>query len=219
MDHKLVAKRSLNRLRSRVVNPYARRTKLSRPPSSYKATRNKAVGKKFDRNKTTAKQKKPTPQLTPEIRRKAFAEAAKNIIESDDDTLVLQEDIEFDDEKGRLLQQSTLKPAPSVVEIREPDPIPPNSVSNIKQIVRIVKNPPPTGKSISIGTQARPKSVSIGIQVGEPSKELRKPSIPSIVAPGPEPPLRAYWTHKVNLPYPPHQVAPIAHQENQQHQL
>lgn len=46
---------------------------------------------------------------------------------------------------------------------------------------------------------SKPKTVSIGIQVGPPLK--KRP--PSIVVPAQEPPLRAYWTHKINLPFPP----------------
>lgn len=38
--------------------------------------------------------------------------------------------------------------------------------------------------------------------MGTPSPELQKKR-PSCEAPFIEPPLKSYWTHKVNLPYPP----------------
>lgn len=79
-------------------------------------------------------------------------------------------------------------------------PISAKSVTT-SRIVRIVQ---PTGKKgpVSLGIQVKPKTVSIGIQVGEPSPELSRERLPNATT-FIEPPLKAYWTHKINLPYPP----------------
>lgn len=132
---------------------------------------------------------KPTkPKVTPEQREVSVVD--------DDDTLLINEPVELpsDDERGRLLRQSTLKPSHRETKaLLEPDPIPPNSIDNTKRIVRIVA---PHKQPI------KPKTVSIGIQTNLIGSPLKK-SIPPVVSPAPEPPLRSYWTHKINLPYPP----------------
>lgn len=168
------------------------------------------------------------PKLTPQARREAFARAAAQTNESDDDTLVLQADFDFGDIKrinrGQFLHQSTLKPTePAVATVASPDPIPNNCVPNTKRIVRIVKNQTPSGKSVSCGIQAKPKSVSIGVQVNEvcfiqPKVNFVAPATsPSTIAPIIEQPLRSYWTHKVNLPYPPEQLPIVQNRVNQLH--
>ncbi|XP_055308905.1 uncharacterized protein LOC129572830, partial [Sitodiplosis mosellana] len=118
--------------------------------------------------------------------------------EVDNDVLIIDEKVELpnNNQRGHLLRQSTLKPSPSEQpSLPKPDNIPANSIDTVKRVVRIIANTP---------TKESPKKVSIGIQVGPPFK--RQP--PPVVVPSEEPPLRSYWTHKVNLPYPPAQ-APV----------
>lgn len=222
-DLTLVAKRSCRKgkLRSAITKIKPRQTKFTNPRRWHAIARQSAKIKPAKKTRLSS-----IPKITPEIRRQAFESAASNTGESDGDILVLhEEDIEFGDERGRLLRKSTLRPEPSVTETHEPDPIPPNSVSNVKRIVRIVKRPVETQTSNTIGTQTiapvKPKTVSIGIQVGGANNDLLEKT--SFLSAGPEPPLRSYWTHKVNLPYPPGHYnsvqAPLAHFANgQQHQ-
>lgn len=141
------------------------------------------------------------PIITPEKRREQIESKAN---ESDDDILIVTEKVDIGEgsnERGRLLQQSTLKPPPAE---RQPaavsDEIPPNHIDTTKRIVRIVnKERMPT-----IDVTVVPTTKSIGVQVGTPSPELNKRRmIPPVVAPSPEPPLNGFWTHRVNLPYPP----------------
>lgn len=101
------------------------------------------------------------------------------------------------------MKQSTLKPAPSrETPIGQPDPIPANCLDTTKRIVRIVRPPRSANQPVSLDIQVLKKTVSIGIQVGSPTLPPRQ-VIASVVTPAPEPPLRSYWTHKVNLPFPP----------------
>lgn len=194
-NNSLVAKRSFAKLRSVVIKPNRCIKLLNR--QSFK--RNHKGGK------TLRPKNKPLPKITPQQRRE-LVEAAQS--EEDDDILNLDEKIDlFDssDERGRLLRQSTLKPAPSCkIPNATPDPIPTNCLDNTKRIVRVVKPANSANQTVSLDIKVVPKTVSIGIQVGTPSPDLaRHQPRAVVVAPGPEPPLRSYWTHKVNLPYPP----------------
>lgn len=145
---------------------------------------------------------RPQPKVTPEQRRKV--QVAE---ESDQDILTVTEDVDIDGatERGKLLRQSTLKPAISAQKtIREPDPEPANSTSTVKRVVRIVHRP---HEPNTLDVTVVPKTRSIGIQVGLPSRELdKRRDILPVVAPQQEPPLKSYWTHRVNLPYPPTQT-------------
>lgn len=149
---------------------------------------------------------RPYPTITPEQRRKEIAQIAE---ESDNDDLVVSEEVNLDtigekisNERGRLLRQSTLKPvAVEPKPIREPDPILVNSVDTTKRIVRVVNRPLQTP---TLDIEVVPKTRSIGVQVCTPSLEIdNRQGVAPIVAPAPEPPHKSYWTHKVNLPYPP----------------
>lgn len=91
-------------------------------------------------------------------------------------------------------------------------------------IVRIVNRPL---KSTTLDVTVVPRTKSIGIQVGSPSPELdKRHGIAPVVTPAADPPLKSYWTHRVNLPYPPaytpeHQSAvgvPYMPQQQQQYQ-
>lgn len=109
------------------------------------------------------------------------------------------------------MHKSTHKPKRNKLS---PIDIPENSINTIKRVVRIVQQPSRDGKLVSIGTQTQTtqkKSVSVGIQVGESAFAFHTSSNQYI-----EPPLRSYWTHKVNLPYPQFANLPIALQQQQQ---
>lgn len=141
------------------------------------------------------------PRVTPAQRReKQIAE------ESDQDILTVTEHVDIDGitERGRLLRQSTLKPASSAPKVvLEPDPEPINCTPTTKRIVRVVHRP---REHSTLDVTVVPESKSIGIQVGSPSRELdKRRGVPPVVTPQQEPPLRSYWTHRVNLPYPPSQ--------------
>lgn len=130
-----------------------------------------------------------------------------SIEESDDDILTVTEVIDIENtanERGKLLRQSTLKPAVVTPKpVQEPDPIPANCTDTTKRITRIVRQPnqPPI-----LSVTVVPKTKSIGVQVGSPSRELTKQNVVApVVLSAPEPPLKSYWTHRINLPYPPAQ--------------
>lgn len=168
--------------RVKLLNRFRRR--LKRPP--------------LKRQPRSAKHAKPTPSVTPADRRSVQAD------ESDSDILQVTEEIHFASPvkaRGQLLRRSTLKPVASkVARIQKPDPVPANCVDTTKRIVRIVHSPP---RPATLGITLVPQTRSIGVQVGTPSVQLQvKP-----IAPPAEPPLRSYWTHHVNLPYPPSHVA------------
>lgn len=194
MADSLVAKRSLqteSRLKSVIVKPrkFIIKNRLQTIARRIK-TINKPTAKVSRRKNETIK---PLPKITPELRRKI----SKQPNDSDEDILDVNGDIDFtefekpNNDKGELLRKSTLKPSINEPKpLQTPDPIPPGSTDTTKRIVRIVKKPLPS--------PSPPKTVNIGVQVGSPFKKK-----PSIVAPAPLPPLQAYWTHKVNLPYPP----------------
>lgn len=211
----LVAKRSSregSRLKSAVVRPPANK-KLERNWKNV-ARRIRAINqnnKKVARGKVSASRTRP--KITPEQR----------VINTDRDILDLDEQVDLPDviERGRLLKKSTLKPATSKPRQELiPDPIPVNSIDTTKRIVRVVKNHHNTS---TLGVSVVPKTVSIGIQVGSPCAELSRKKIAPVVVPNPEPPLTGFWTHKVNLPYPPqnpiqHHQPPIHHQHQPVHQ-
>lgn len=196
MDSPLVAKRSSpkKRLQSIIIKP--RRLTFAR--------RNTTVNRTNKRSKFQKERKQTHLNPTDQHRQTPT-------IEGDSDTLVLSES--FDDiddtrrhnnERGRLLQLSTQKPKPAEsAPIGKPDEIPKNSIDTTKRIVRIAHDSHGTSLNVCV----KPKTASIGIQVGSPFKKSRPP----LVLPSPEPPLRGYWTHKVNLPFPPNQQ-PAHHQ-------
>ncbi|XP_055304544.1 uncharacterized protein LOC129569580 [Sitodiplosis mosellana] len=178
----LVAKRSYARAKTAVV----KRTWTS------VARGLKRINKPATRVKFSAERK--NPRVTPAQRREQLQITA----EVDNDVLTIDEKVELpnNNQRGHLLRQSTLKPSPSEKpSLPKPDNIPINGIDTVKRVIRIVANTP---------AKESPKEVSIGIQVGPPFK--RQP--PPVVVPSGEPPLRSYWTHKVNLPYPPAQ-APV----------
>lgn len=167
----------------------------------FRARRNQSTLKLQSRRKVISNQSKPA--LTPAERRKIQAE------ESDSDILVVTtETVDFDSpvkskERGKLLRLSTKKPVTAKPQVlRKPDPVPANSADTTKRIVRVVHRPP---SSSTLDVSIVPKTRSIGVQVGAPAPEL---SIRPIVVQAPEPPLRSYWTHRINLPYPPQAVQP-----------
>lgn len=154
--------------------------------------------------KRPIKPKRAVPKKSPEPRHSEATE------ESDTDILNVTEDIEIDSaspsiERGRLLRLSTLKPkAGAPPKVLEVDPIPERSTDTTKRIVRIVKRPShPTSLDIEVQSQTtREIGVQFGIPLGEYLRRKRE-SAPPVVAPGPDAPLQGFWTHKVNLPYPP----------------
>lgn len=135
----------------------------------------------------------------------------RNEVNDDDDNDTLDipvtlniEDIDPKTERGRLLHLSTIKrPAPIHSKpILEPEPLPSNCITNTRRIVRIVRSPHVAEGTESLGIQVKPATRSIGVQVPE---IVTRPE-PAFCAPPPtEPPLKSYWTHKVNLPFPPNQ--------------
>lgn len=148
--------------------------------------------------------KRPKPAITPAKRQQI--QAAE---ESDKDILIVNERVDIDSpskprERGILLQKSTRKPAVSKPKtIRKPDPVPANSTDTTKRIVRVVHQLP---KQTTLNVTVVPKTNSIGVQVGSPTPGL---GIKPIVVPAPEPPLKSYWTHHINLPYPPTQTQEV----------
>lgn len=135
--------------------------------------------------------------------------------DTDDDIVNIKESIELPalPSRGQLLRLSTLKPKPVGAQaIQEPDEIPPNSLSIVKRVVRLQLPPPEKGTAKSIQTQTpaliKPQTASIGIQVGEsafgrPTKSEQYNELP----------LKSFYTHKINLPFPP------AQNYNQQQQV
>lgn len=215
----MVAKRSFSaRLNSVVIKP--KRLRITKRHGRWEANLNRRQHVRVNRHKFETERKQPI--ITPAKRLKKYS---KPIDEEDADTLEIPESVSFDDiipvhrnsvtERGRLLRLSTAKPAATVQEApEEPEPVPSNCTSNTRRIVRIVKRPFTVEGTETLGIQVSPKTVSIGIQVGTPSRELQKIERPSCEAPFIEPPLRSYWTHKVNLPYPP--ATTSQHQSNAQ---
>lgn len=126
-------------------------------------------------------------------------------------------------ERGRLLQLSTKKPvdktpAPTPqVEIE-----PPNSVTNVKRIVRVVhRSKQPTNLDIVEIRTTREFGTQFGVPLGEFLKRRSahaKHSQQSVVKTTEEPPLQGYWTHKVNLPYPPESNGQYMQQQQVQQQ-
>lgn len=112
-------------------------------------------------------------------------------------------------ERGRLLKLSTKKPKivapPSTPQI---DLEPPNSVTNIKRVARLAKQP--TIEAVST-------TRDFGTQFGVPLGEFLKRRKQSVAKPTGEPPLQGFWTHKINLPYPPQQQQVHQQQVQQQH--
>lgn len=198
-DYKLVAKRSF--LASKVNG---RSVKII--PAQRLVRKQAAAGRHNSACKRVVKNLRCTIRNV-DAKAKQNAEQQAN----DTDVLVLDTDIEFPElknaERGRLLRQSTLKPA--AVEPpaqRQPDPLPSNSVDTVKRVVRFAGRGRETSFiNVNPLGSTEPKTVSIGIQVGTPSTEIGQRYVPAVVTPAPEPPLRSYWTHKVNLPYPPAQ--------------
>lgn len=148
----------------------------------------------------SAAKERPVPTVTPDLRQKLIGRAN----ESDEDILTVNEEVDFSDvespsaHRGRLLRQSTLKPqVEAETAIAQPDPIPRGAVDSVKRIVRIVRNSPP------VVDPPPKKFVSVGVQVGTPSRQLYKPHLATEKPAFVEPPLKGYWTHHVNLPYPP----------------
>lgn len=182
----LVAKRSL---RSIVITP-------RRIPIAKRNARTFRSSNAIQHPRSKFKTERTQPLITPAARREQLSraeslEGAKTNNESKGD-------------RGRLLKLSTLKPTNTAsVRKQEPDPIPVNCIDTTKRIVRIIKS---SGGPTSLDVEVRPKTVSIGIQVGKPSPQLARKQ-PTVFAPAPKPlpPLRSYWTHKINLPYPPDQ--------------
>lgn len=194
------------RLKS-VVVPTSRIKLLKR--LQYKKSSSPKIVRKKQKSRAA---KQPKPVVTPEQRRKETLQISSD---SDEDILNVTEEIDIDSaasERGKLLRKSTLKPAvDKPVPIREPDPILPNCTDTTKRIVRIVQRQHTSASTLDVTVV--PKTKSIGIQVGTPSPELNKRQVvPPIVLPAQEPPLKSYWTHRVNLPYPPaqaHEVQPM----------
>lgn len=201
MSEILVAKRSL---RSVVINP--KRISIARR----NARKNFLPKQTANNQRQKFESERKQPAITPALRREQLKKT------DECDTLVLTEafdDIESKAERGRLLRLSTLKPKQdSNISTPKPDPISPNSINTTKRIVRIVDREK-GGRSLDIQLE-RPKFVSIGVQVGSPSPQFasRAPK-PFAPAPKPLPPLRSYWTHKVNLPYPPEQNSQQIHSQ------
>lgn len=156
--------------------------------------------------RTVKNGRKPVPKLTPKQRAELFEE-------SDTDVLTVTEEIDLGEsssteERGRLLHLSTRKPkARPAITVKEVDAEPKNCTDTTKRIVRIVQRPqrPPT-LDIEVRTATREFGVQVGIPLHEYIKRQRSNN-PSASAPPVEVPLQGYWTHKVNLPYPPDQFA------------
>lgn len=146
----------------------------------------------------------PVPKLLPAQRRKEIG----LVEDSDTDVLSITEDINIetvDSGRGRLLRLSTLKPRRNPPEqVIGVDPIPEGSVDATKRIVRIVKRPSkPTSLNIELPQTTKEVGIQFGIPLGEYLKRKRESAPPPSA--NQEPPLQGYWTHKVNLPYPPQQ--------------
>lgn len=102
--------------------------------------------------------------------------------------------------RGKILQLSTKKPPVKSTRtvIKQPDPIPRNSTTIMKAKPRIARR----------GRSLKPKKSCSKPAPIEKTVATRR-RIPPIVVPGREPPLQGFWTHKINLPYPP------SHQQQQ----
>lgn len=136
--------------------------------------------------------------------------------ESDGDILKLREEVHLEllptISRGQLLRRTTLKPpAPETQSERSADQVPPNSVSTVKRIVRVRETytAKAVGVSASTQTPARPKYASVGVQAGSPvflpAPAVQQPVVANTSATrsGAEPPLIAFHTHQLNLPFPP----------------
>lgn len=106
-------------------------------------------------------------------------------------------------ERGWLLKLTTKKPrAVSPPPAPEVDIEPPNSISNVKRVVKRPKEP--TDLNIQAQPTIKPATCEVGTQIGLPLGEFLKRQNQLINTKATEePPLQGYWTHKVNLPYPP----------------
>lgn len=106
---------------------------------------------------------------------------------------------------------SSAKPAVAIAKTS----IEPTSISATSVITdRIVSVIKPAGErgAASLGIRVKPKQTSRGIQVGRPSPELnqeRAANATTFI----EPPLKGYWTHKINLPYPPSTIPQLPAQQ------
>lgn len=151
----------------------------------------------------------------------------KSIIEEhDSDILNIDEPVELNItnrkstvEKGRLLHKSICKPTiQTSFNVLVPDSIPVNSINTVKRVVRVQEHSK-RGLLKEIGIQAnldKPKTVSIGIQVGSPSLQLQRDRpIPQIVVD--RPPVKSYWTHPVQYNNS-HTITSGALQQQQQSQ-
>lgn len=176
-----------------------------KPLNSRKVRVSHPILRKAPQLKGFKRPKKSIPKVLPEHRRKDF----ETTEESDADILNVTREIELDSansssDRGRLLRLSTLKPPVSdPLPTATVDQISEGSVDTVKRIVRIV-NRPSQPVSLDIEVQRAKKNIGtqVGLSLGEFLKRKRE-SVPPIVTAGPEVPLQGFWTHRVNLPYPP----------------